>query len=83
MHKHLGLENTFAEVQSDQGSGKVWKPVSFKAFECHNFTQQAITRILHQVWPDDEARAAKPAAGAQSSATQSEEEAKHQETTGQ
>ena len=72
-HKHLGLENTFAEVQSDQGSGKVWKPVSFKAFECHHFTQQAITRILHQVWPDDEARAAKPAAGAQSSATQSGE----------
>jgi hypothetical protein len=32
--QHLGLEDVFAQVQSEHGSGKVWKPVTFKAYEC-------------------------------------------------
>jgi hypothetical protein len=53
--QHLGLDNVFAEVQSDQGSGKVWKPVSFKAFECHLFTPSRMELVLQQVWPDHDA----------------------------
>jgi hypothetical protein len=79
--KHLGLEDTFAEVQSDQESGKVWKPVSFKAFKCHLFTQEAVAHIVHQVWPDGKEPAAKPASGAQSSAAQSDEKKRKRQSS--
>jgi uncharacterized membrane protein len=63
--QHLGLDDTFAQVQSEHGSGKVWKQVSFKAYECRLFSktlaatatrpqEPAIERVVHQVWPDGE-----------------------------
>jgi len=61
--QHLGLENTFAEVQSDQGSGKVWKPISFKAFECHLFTLGAVEKVLQQVWPEHDEPISEPKPG--------------------
>ena len=36
--QHLGLEDVFAQVQSEHGSGKVWKPVTFKAYEYRWFS---------------------------------------------
>ena len=67
--EHLGLDNMFAEVQSDQGTGKVWKPLSFKAFECHLFTLSAVEKVLHQVWPDHDEPQAEPASKAKSEAS--------------
>jgi hypothetical protein len=64
--EHLGLDNMFAEVQSDQGTGKVWKPISFKAFECHLFTLSAVEKVLHQVWPDHDEPQAESASKAKS-----------------
>lgn len=37
--KHLGLDEAFAQVQSENGSGKVWKPVGFHGFECRLFSK--------------------------------------------
>ena len=61
--QHIGLEDVFAQVQSEHGSGKVWKPVTFKAYECRLFSEMlketgtrpqesAVERVVHQVWPD-------------------------------
>jgi uncharacterized membrane protein len=61
--QHLGLDDMFAQVQSENSPGKLWKPVSFKAFECRLFSktlaatdtrpeEPAINRVVHQVWPD-------------------------------
>jgi hypothetical protein len=61
--KHLGLDEAFAQVQSENGSGKVWKPVGFHGFECRLFSKKldqnttrprepAIDRVVHEVWPD-------------------------------
>jgi hypothetical protein len=63
--QHLGLEDVFAQVLSEHGSGKVWKPVTFKAYECSLFSamlnatatrpqESAIERVVHQVWPDSD-----------------------------
>jgi hypothetical protein len=69
--EHLGLDNMFAEVQSDQGTGKVWKPISFKAFEYHLFTLSAVEKVLHQVWPDHDEPQVEPASKAKSGASAS------------
>ena len=63
--KHLGLGGTFAQVQSEHGSGKVWKRVGFRAYECRLFSkvlkesatrpqEPAIHRVVHEVWPDSD-----------------------------
>ena len=61
--EHLGIDGAFAQVQSEHGSGKVWKPVSFHGYECRLFSKMlketatrpyepAIDRVVHEVWPD-------------------------------
>ena len=60
---HLGIDGAFAQVQSEDGSGKAWKPISFHGYECSLFTKMlketatrpyepAIDRVVHEVWPD-------------------------------
>ncbi len=60
---HLGLDEAFAQVQSENGSDKVGKPVGFHGFECCLFSKRlnqnatrprepAIDRVVHEVWPD-------------------------------
>ena len=62
---HLGLDGVFAQVQSEHGSGKAWKPIGFHAYECHRFSKMlvatatrpyepAIDRVVHEVWPDSD-----------------------------
>ena len=69
--KHLGLDGAFAQVQSEHGSGKVWKPVGFHGFECRLFSkvlkahgkrpeEAAIDRVVHEVWPDSDSDQAEP-----------------------
>ena len=72
--KHMGMDEAFAQVQSENGSNKVWKPVSFHAYECYLFSkmldatatrpaEHAIDRVVQEVWPDsDEAAPLKPQA---------------------
>ena len=65
--KHTGMDEAFAQVQSENGSNKVWKPVSvaFHAYECHLFLKMldatatrpkkhAIDRVVQEVWPDSD-----------------------------
>lgn len=81
--KHMGMDEAFAQVQSENGSNKVWKPVSFHAYECHLFSkmldatatrpaEHAIDRVVQEVWPDsDEAAPLKPQATTSSRKTPS------------
>ena len=81
--KHMGMDEAFAQVQSENGSNKVWKPVSFHAYECHLFSkmldatatrpaEHAIDRVVQEVWPDsDEAAPLKPQATTSSQKTPS------------
>jgi hypothetical protein len=77
--QHMGLDEAFAQVQSENGSGKVWKPVAFHAYECRLFSkmlnatatrpqEHAIDRVVQEVWPDsDQARPLEPQAPISSS----------------
>ncbi len=72
--KHMDMDEAFAQVQLENGSNKVWKPVSFHAYESHLFSkmldatvtrpaEHAIDRVVQEVWPDsDEAAPLKPQA---------------------
>jgi hypothetical protein len=68
---HMGIDDAFAQVQSEQGSGKVWKPVAFHGFQCSLFSktlnhtatrpqEPAINRVVHEVWPDSKSFRAEP-----------------------
>jgi hypothetical protein len=63
--KHLDMENTFQKVKDEHG-GSSWKKVSVQGYQCYDFItklpasdshpeEMAIHRILHEVWPEDQA----------------------------